>query len=806
MTLIGLSLSIGGGYGSLVPPLDETPNAFSFTGVTGATVATAYTSNEITVSGLGTDVSVAVSVSGGQYSKNGGAFTGSAGTASNGDTFKLKRNSSAIQDEAVSAILTIGGVSGTFTITTAASAPPLTSVAADGWQATVDSPTDLSLTPVSVSRAGFDATGTATTHADTLYTTKRIRLPYPDQATLTADQVALSDYVYSTDTIAGVTNNSTEASPKPIANWIMPHRLVVGDTVDLEVIAFHRDARAGSQVACVLFSATDGTTTVNQLVASTAVSGRAGDKHPVISYKAALDISTLDPGLITCNAKVYPWLGDAASVADSADSSVAREFSPRYFLRDTTLAAAPPLAYVATTGNDSTGVVSTDPATAKASPFLTVKGAIDGIHTALSATTGIDGAQVRIGNDGGTPFVLGSSVAARAQKCAALTITRDPDVARANARVSLGAASYRPRFGSGGTLLAPLTTGALRLADVGVQRSGALYFQGEAATQLEIIMEDVDWDQNGASTTWLSNAHDYLFGVTFSNFGGANPLAAGTYEHRCIRGVSLGRVGGVNLEQWLIVGCDIDQINGIAVNTRTASGSITAFNRFQSPTTTTCLTLGGSADVENVAIVQNIFEWTAATAGDVIGVSNDNATGNNSHIVIHHNTFVGAFSAGRANLFYDEGDTPRTSKLMSVKGNIFVQINTKSDVMRGANQGGEDASTRTGNWAFEHGVGCAGNFSQWIDAASGGIGSSFAQEYPGLSCDIGASSSAPNDPMFVDDQGTTYNGSTYTAGAGGGDYALQAGSPAIGLLPVAVLSHNLAGDARPTTNDNAGAY
>jgi hypothetical protein len=201
-----------------------------------------------------------------------------------------------------------------------------------------------------------------------------------------------------------------------------------------------------------------------------------------------------------------------------------------------------------------------------------------------------------------------------------------------------------------------------------------------------------------------------------------------------------------------------------------------------------------------------VIEWTSTTTGHLLGISNDGAAGNNSHIVIHNNTHAGAFGAGRVNLFYDEGATPRTSKLMSVKGNIFVQINTKSDVFRGGNESGADASSRTGNWAFEYGVGCAGNFSQYIDASAGGIGSAFAQEYPGLSCDIGASASVRNDPLFVDYQGTTYDGATYMAGTGGGDYALDEGSPAIGLLPVAVLSHNLAGDARPATNDNAGAY
>ncbi|HEX7824291.1 MAG TPA: hypothetical protein VF477_05280, partial [Mycobacterium sp.] len=168
-----------------------------------------------------------------------------------------------------------------------------------------------------------------------------------------------------------------------------------------------------------------------------------------------------------------------------------------------------------------------------------------------------------------------------------------------------------------------------------------------------------------------------------------------------------------------------------------------------------------------------------------------------THVVMHHNTFVGAYLGGRSNLFYDETTgTGRTHRLMSCKGNIHVQINTKSDVFK-------SDGTRTGNFAYEHGVGCDGEFSQFVDAASGS--DSFRQEYAGLRASIGSSTTTRIDPLFTSYAGVTYNGSTYTAGAGGGTYTLQAGSPCLGRLPAAVLSHDLAGTARATTNNAAGA-
>jgi hypothetical protein len=55
----------------------------------------------------------------------------------------------------------------------------------------------------------------------------------------------------------------------------------------------------------------------------------------------------------------------------------------------------------------------------------------------------------------------------------------------------------------------------------------------------------------------------------------------------------------------------------------------------------------------------------------------------------------------------------------------------------------------------------------------------------------------------VDYRGTTAGPS---AGAGGGDYRIGAASPAKGMVTGAVLSHDLAGVARPAAGDSAGAY
>ena len=95
---------------------DTTPDAFSFTAKKDVDVNTEYTSEAVTVKGI--DIAVPVSITGGLYSINGGEFTSAAGTVSVEQTIVVKTTSGAITDATQNAVLTIGDVSGTFTVST----------------------------------------------------------------------------------------------------------------------------------------------------------------------------------------------------------------------------------------------------------------------------------------------------------------------------------------------------------------------------------------------------------------------------------------------------------------------------------------------------------------------------------------------------------------------------------------------------------------------------------------------------------------------------------------------------------------
>ena len=98
------------------PAVDSTPNAFSFTDQTGVALSSVFNSNAVTVSGI--NVAAAISISGGEYAINGGAYNTANSTINNGDSVIVRLNSAATYNTTTNATLSIGGVSDVFSVTT----------------------------------------------------------------------------------------------------------------------------------------------------------------------------------------------------------------------------------------------------------------------------------------------------------------------------------------------------------------------------------------------------------------------------------------------------------------------------------------------------------------------------------------------------------------------------------------------------------------------------------------------------------------------------------------------------------------
>jgi hypothetical protein len=108
----------GQSFDSFDAQSDTTPDAFSITAQTSADLSSVATSNTITVSGI--NIASAISIVGGTYSIDGGAYTATAGTVSNSQTVAVRQTASASYSTLTTATLTIGGVTGDFNVTTLA--------------------------------------------------------------------------------------------------------------------------------------------------------------------------------------------------------------------------------------------------------------------------------------------------------------------------------------------------------------------------------------------------------------------------------------------------------------------------------------------------------------------------------------------------------------------------------------------------------------------------------------------------------------------------------------------------------------
>jgi hypothetical protein len=142
---------------------DTTPDVFTLTDVGGATRSIVYTSNTITVAGINT--AAPISITGGEYAINGGAWTTVAGIVNNNDTVQVRQTSSASFNTKTTAALNIGGVTEVFEVTTLAQ-----DITPDAFDITNMSSQALNtvVTTNTVTIAGMNDTATASTTVGTL--------------------------------------------------------------------------------------------------------------------------------------------------------------------------------------------------------------------------------------------------------------------------------------------------------------------------------------------------------------------------------------------------------------------------------------------------------------------------------------------------------------------------------------------------------------------------------------------------------------------------------------------------------------
>lgn len=667
-------------------------------------------------------------------------------------------------------------------------------IRADGWTA-VTSASTADWEPTTdeseqrffiADQPGYDTEGEATTHRTRRVITKRLREPGVIPAVM-VNVSAMTDYVIAGSTVFGGVCNSTRIAPKAWARWVSPDRRVVGNTITLEVLPFHRAAMNGQPVAAVRFRATDGTTTVTQTVGEMTISPKsnaAGLAVPV--YRCVLDISTLaDQSDITVNAEVLPWIGTSASICDSADVPIASadryKLGVRMYRKSIVDADTPLIAVVKPSTGTSGGVVSRDPAVARATPFATITQALVWFK---NNATNIDGAQIWIAESMSGTWQSGSSNK-MPQRFAAVTITRDPSVERASAVLSAtGGVSYIGRD----TTLYNFPVGCIELKDItvasistGVQYVGELDFDDVTLTgglNLSTASQGRIYGLTHTGGVSLAGPCSILRGVDHPNLGNAT----NAFDPRCVVGSRLVNAGIMRTSAVLGVYTPQFYVSNMFLDWRVENNSL--------------------ANYDAQVLVQNIVEVMAAGNTNVFALSSDGAFISTDHIIETHNTFVGPGPGQvRCNTRYDE--TPyvyRTHDNIMDMANIWMCLRaSKGDAFilgKDDGLGGvvtpEEAALHTGNWQFTWGVNCGGNYV--------GYQTSFEHSFDGIGSVVGDVSAGLTPPGFAN------NASQGGSDLGNGDYSITTGaaSPCYNVLPGRlILAYDIFGNVRSQTDAGA---
>ncbi|EWH09595.1 agarase [Catenovulum agarivorans DS-2] len=126
LIILALSLSACGGSSESddgndspttpVEQTDTTPNTFNFSAQNNVALSTQITSASITITGINTKTPI--SISGGEYAIDNGAFTSAQGEIENNQSIKVRLTSAEHYNKTTSATVTIGGVTSKFDVTT----------------------------------------------------------------------------------------------------------------------------------------------------------------------------------------------------------------------------------------------------------------------------------------------------------------------------------------------------------------------------------------------------------------------------------------------------------------------------------------------------------------------------------------------------------------------------------------------------------------------------------------------------------------------------------------------------------------
>ena len=604
---------------------------------------------------------------------------------------------------------------------------PVTEILADGWRAEHRDIPSFSTTSearnVAVNRRGFDTAATAVSRASVVQLTSRVRQPYPDHSNFTDKTVACSDFVYAGDTINGAINHSTRPAPRPIAMWLNHDRERVEDDAHiLRLAVAHAYAQQGQPVAAVRFIVRDTLgNEASQLVSSQSSLGFDASGLHVPHYAATVDLSGLAQGdLLTVDATIYPWVGDAFSISADADEYPSPNLTTLRMLNDTSGGYGACYAQVdGTTGDDATGQAASARADAIAAPFASIAAAANAIKEFNAAHFG------RVDDAGGGTILLAEGAhiltpfkAAGHSAQLPLCIRAEDPSKRDSTILTDGGVN---RFNGIPT--------HLKICDVTLQKGGAntvfLDSGAESADNL-LITKNCLWDANGFGSygAWVYRVGRFVQ-INCSVVPNEDPHQGNSFSNEAIMVTAIGCKGCAGTITYQALGCSgLDEFTLRApIGNRPAmTGTFLGWNTFSNGSATNAIvSVSAEIGARGFAFVGNIVESWGSSTNAALRLNADSDTNAAQNIVVHNNTIAGE----RANLLYLDG-TENVAKSGSFRNNLFHRINIKSDVFSGE-------TYLTGNWTARYKVGWSHNVAIAGSSNEPGYGpSSWLGELPSI--------------------------------------------------------------------------
>lgn len=693
-----------------------------------------------------------------------------------------------------------------------------------------------------VTSLGFDDSGAATTIVRTVYGVNSQRKAHPNNAQLEETtsgsdvivRVLLSDYIYLKDNVGGgnsgtavtcdilsgfytktavpnnayagfvVTNNSTVAYPKVVANWYWPgYELVQGSTGISRIGAFHAYGQQGRPVRVVKHTVTDGTTTVTTYVRDMEIDLSMGDALPIPEYIARWSNSGFIQGAtLTQNFVAYPWVGDSASAMDTSTGTAdpTPSFGPRTLVCDKNSTYGTTVAYVdSTSGNDTSGIATdiSNDASASASPCLTIGAAavkISAYNNANRSRNDCGGGIIYL--KAGSHAFAGSSTAAIGTTPAVwCTIMPASGVSRASAIIASNASSTD-------------LSDRVKVKGVTITATAVNTFSGCLALW---------FDQCEFNTTnvGLANSSGGIVHATrnlVTALGqGFRPNSTVNNPWAIVRGNTMPGFSGTilcyttigNLRAGTPTGSTVLTTDYSGMLSPTPSNNIIAFNKIMNGQNSTVMMSCNTyfPNTYGTAFVQNVLEHSqrhAAGNGLADFSSSDNVTTNtpSDNFIIWNNTFMGE------RCFVGYNDVTALTKYRrywSRKNNAWGRSANKGDTFTPPD------AARVGGWPCTFGPNCSGEYHCQNTQSLPG---SFYMEFAGLKTYQPASASYGT----VAEMGFTNAACivenpllTFTSGAGNGDYTPTAASPLNALARDFMIPWDLAGNPR-SGQASAGAY